>query len=136
MHAHHCGDNVVFFRIGWSGPRFFISITPINGPKRYLRTMPAPVFSSTLIPPRCVFVISVTMGKPYLATRLPFLLPPQSTTIRRSIAFEPDVRRLSQMLRRPSDPRFMLTKFLIPIAGAALLEGTRIVASFFLTADF
>jgi hypothetical protein len=35
------------------------------------------------------------------------------------------------MLRRPSDPRFIRTKFLIPIAVAALLEGTKIVASFF-----
>ena len=39
------------------------------------------------------------------------------------------------MLRRPSDPRLIRTNFLIPIAVAALLEGTKIVASF-LTAKF
>jgi hypothetical protein len=33
-------------------------------------------------------------------------------------------------LRPPNDPRFIQTKFLIPIAVAALLEGTKIVASF------
>jgi hypothetical protein len=97
MHAHHCGDNVVFFRIGWFRAAIFYFDQPISGPKRDLRTMPAPVFSSALIPPRCVFMISVTMASP--ATGLPFPLPPQSTMIRRSIAFEPDVRRFPQMLR-------------------------------------
>lgn len=43
-----------------------------------------------------------------------------STTIRRSIALEPDRRRSPQMLRRPGDPRFIRMKFLIPIAAIAL----------------
>jgi len=43
------------------------------------------------------------------------------TTIRRSIWFEPDGWRSPQMLRRPR--RFIRTKFLIPIAVAALLAG-------------
>jgi hypothetical protein len=41
------------------------------------------------------------------------------TTIRRSVSFEPDRRKSPQMLRRPSDPRSIWTKFLIPIAVAA-----------------
>src|SRR6266478_3163577 len=40
------------------------------------------------------------------------------TTIRRSIPFEPDRRRSTRMLRRPSDPLSMRTKFLIVIAIA------------------
>lgn len=46
-----------------------------------------------------------------------------STTIRRSLAFEPDRRRSPQMLRRPSNPRVIRTKFLIPIAVVALPAG-------------
>src|SRR5882762_3584531 len=47
------------------------------------------------------------------------------TTIRRSIPFEPDQRRSTRMLRRPSDPRSIRTKFLIVIliAVAALPAG-------------
>src|SRR6266436_4751148 len=41
-----------------------------------------------------------------------------STTIRRSIPFEPDRRRSTRMLRRPSDPLSIRTKFLIVIAIA------------------
>src|SRR5262245_7075271 len=44
---------------------------PISGPKRGPRTLFAPVFSSTLIPPRCAFMISVTMASPSPATGLP-----------------------------------------------------------------
>jgi len=45
------------------------------------------------------------------------------TTIRRSISFEPDGRRSPQMLRRPSKPRSIWTKVLIPIAVGALAAG-------------
>jgi hypothetical protein len=47
------------------------------------------------------------------------------TTIRRSIPFEPDQRRSSRMLRRPSDALSIRTKFLIVIliAAAALPAG-------------
>jgi hypothetical protein len=47
------------------------------------------------------------------------------TTIRRSIPFEPDRRRSTRMLRRPSDPLSIRTKFLIVIviAVAALPAG-------------
>ena len=47
------------------------------------------------------------------------------TTIRRSIPFEPDLRRSTRMLRRPSDPLSIRTKFLIvtAIAVAALPAG-------------
>jgi hypothetical protein len=41
-----------------------------------------------------------------------------STTILRSIPFEPDRRRSTRMLRRPSDPLSIRTKFLIVIAIA------------------
>src|SRR5229473_2513847 len=44
-------------------------------------------------------------------------------TIRRSISFEPDGRRSSQMLRRPSDPRSNGIKFLSAGAIAGLLAG-------------
>src|SRR5229473_3148249 len=44
-------------------------------------------------------------------------------TIRRSISFEPDGRRSSQMLRRPSDPRSNGIKFLSAGAIAGLLVG-------------
>jgi hypothetical protein len=46
-----------------------------------------------------------------------------STTSQRSIAFEPSGRRSPQMLRRPSGPRSIRTKYLIPIALAALSAG-------------
>src|SRR5260221_3537728 len=49
-------------------------------------------------------------------TGLPLVKAP--TTIRRSIPFEPDRRRSTRMLRRPSDPLSMRTKFLIVIAIA------------------
>jgi tetratricopeptide (TPR) repeat protein len=45
------------------------------------------------------------------------------TTIRRSIPFEPDRRRSTQMLRRRRDPISIRTKFLIAIAVAALPAG-------------
>jgi hypothetical protein len=45
------------------------------------------------------------------------------TTIRRSISFGPEGRRSPQTLRRPSDPRSIWRKFLIPIAVAALPAG-------------
>src|SRR5260370_19206461 len=47
------------------------------------------------------------------------------TPIRRSLPFEPDRRRSTRMLRRPSDPPSLRTKFLLlmPIAGAALPAG-------------
>jgi hypothetical protein len=45
------------------------------------------------------------------------------TTNRRSISFEPEGRSSGQMLRRPSDPRSIRTKFLILIAVAALPAG-------------
>ena len=54
-------------------------------------------------------------------TGLPLAKAP--TTIRRSISFEPDGRRSTQMLRRPSDPLSIRTKFLIAIAVAALPAG-------------
>jgi hypothetical protein len=50
------------------------------------------------------------------ATGLPLVKTP--TTIRRSIPFEPDRRRSTRMLRRPSDPLSFRTKFLIVIAIA------------------
>jgi hypothetical protein len=46
-----------------------------------------------------------------------------STTISRSISFEPEERRSPQMLRQPRDPRSIRMKFLIPIAVAALPAG-------------
>jgi hypothetical protein len=49
-------------------------------------------------------------------TGLPLAKAP--TTIRRSIPFEPDRRRSTRMLRRPSDPLAIRTKFLIVIAIA------------------
>src|SRR5260370_22911436 len=51
-------------------------------------------------------------------TGLPLVKAP--TTIRRSIPFEPDRRRSTQMLRRRRDPVSIRTKFLIAIAVAAL----------------
>jgi hypothetical protein len=45
------------------------------------------------------------------------------TTIRRSVPFEPDRRRSTQMLRRRRDPVSIRTKFLIAIAVAALPAG-------------
>jgi hypothetical protein len=45
------------------------------------------------------------------------------TTIRRSIPFEPDRRRSTQMLRRRRDPVSIRTKFLIAIVVAALPVG-------------
>ena len=46
-----------------------------------------------------------------------------TTTIRRSISFEPGARRSPRTLRRPSDPRSIRTIFLIGIAIAALPAG-------------
>src|SRR6266446_4270470 len=45
------------------------------------------------------------------------------TTIRRSVPFEPDRRRSTQMLRRRRDPVSIPTKFLIAIVVAALPAG-------------
>jgi hypothetical protein len=55
------------------------------------------------------------------ATASPSVKP--STTIRRSISFEPEERRSPQRWRQPRDPRSIRMKFLIPIAVAALPAG-------------
>jgi hypothetical protein len=46
-----------------------------------------------------------------------------TTTMRRSISFEPDRRRSTQMLHRRSNPRYIRTIFLIGVAVAALPAG-------------
>jgi len=90
----------------------------------------------------CTGVILATMWSFFGSTRFIHLAPaenhhgqPRFAALSRLSRTYGGFASFRKCLRRPSDPRFIRTKFLIPIAVAALLEGTKIAASFF-SADF
>jgi hypothetical protein len=67
-HVHYFDNNVTFFgsarfiRLASAAVTFFYFAHPISRPKRNVNNMSPLGLSSTLTPPRCAFMISITMA--------------------------------------------------------------------------